>query len=406
MILEFKVKDTFSLFCRQRLPTKEKNYIIKKQKVNNMEDLGTEEFIQTCFQIEQFAKIKPILSSKMLTNDKVLQQELMHLISEKKALENISYDELTVEAFEMIIRKIPEIDRMFLLRIEDSNYIEQNINCDKIIESILLIKQKFYDEDDDYLCLSLLPEYIDQMYSFDEYYPTDQSEGNKLKMAIVICKTPYNQEICSHFLELYKKNNFLTEDPYVIEAMLKVKSAKSQDRFLRFLKKEEVRKELKNPNSFYRHFLCEKLDEEEELGDIKLIFEPYKEPEIYANFFDNYSLQYIYFYIENRFHRVPTIFYQQFAKNAFLGDYLGQIYDEEMGFTPFADEEVVAKLVDEDCEDKAAMEILRLGIGKSPKYNIDEEIKWSILFLSALENIEENNELEKSIEETYKVYTK
>lgn len=51
-----------------------------------MNELRTKEFMQICFQNEQFDRIDPILNSEILSNDELLQQELICLISEKDAL--------------------------------------------------------------------------------------------------------------------------------------------------------------------------------------------------------------------------------------------------------------------------------------------------------------------------------
>lgn len=322
-------------------------------------------------------QIETLVCSDILVNDSEIKKFMNQYISDHISC-NIGF---CSEDMETILKTIPYVSRELLLQSGDKEYLRRHIDDSKVIQDLFLIHNLYQQKKDEgFLTDTLLENIFMTCEEENPFFKPDDPIMDQLKISVLLHTA--KEEIISHFEELSGKYPTILDHSMITVAMLKALSVFNQDRFLEFLKIEEVREDVLNRDGFYHHFLIDLINDERSddgyYGDILFIFCKYNlSKEESVSYFDSYHLENIYFYDDGNFCKTPTAFYQQFSKNAFFDGCFKLEQCFHKGINPhFFDDKLISYCIDHQDYLGAACEILIQG----KTNNIDDEPYWDYLW--------------------------
>lgn len=265
---------------------------------------------------------REVLCSDILVNDSEMKKFMNQYISDHISC-NIGFRS---EDMETILKAIPYVSRELLLQSGDKEYLRRHIDNSKVMQDLFSIHNLYQQKKDEgFLTDTLLENIFVTCEEENPFFKSDDPVMDQLKISVLLYTA--KEEIISHFEELSGKYPTILDHSMITVAMLKALSVFNQDRFLEFLKIEEVREDVLNSDGFYHYPLIDLINDDRlddgYYGDIFFIFCKYNlSKEEFVSYFDSYHLENIYFYDDGNFCKTPTAFYQQFSKNAFFDDKL------------------------------------------------------------------------------------
>lgn len=375
-------------------------YRTKKEKINLIYRLSSSTLMDKNLNLylsyEHLDRFNLVLTSDILMQDKEFKKILLAFIENKST----GYI-FNIETKENILKKFPLISREFLFY--PTKYLLEHIEDSKILRYLSLMRKMYSNKSLTLEYGSILKNIFDTYNG--KYYMKDidldtlfikcNNEIDKLKISILL--NLRNKDIIQHTVDILYDLDFECPSykvtPTLIIALLKSASIHNQDILINFLNEEEIRKTILNQNSFYYHFLIEKIDQED-YGTITSMFDVQEDDiniiEKLKCYFDQLETKYIYFTMhDQKIHKTPRTFYQQFIKNALSKTeyYLEQCSNENQQDNFFGNGRIISDIIDKEyiC---LGEDILKFGMDRPLSYDLNEEIYWNMLCTNALKEIE------------------